>query len=51
METIEQNKLSSNILIVGGGIHGVSIAYYLMKRGVKSTIIERTEIAAAASGI
>ena len=38
------------IVIVGGGIHGVSIAYYLAKQGVTSTIIELSEIAAAASG-
>lgn len=38
------------VVILGGGIIGCSIAYFLSKRGVASTIVERTEIAAAASG-
>ena len=41
---------TGKITIIGGGIHGVSIAYYLWKRGVRSTIVERAGIAAAASG-
>mgnify|MGYP003385581468 CR=1 FL=1 len=28
----------------------MSIAYFLLKKGIKSTIIERTAVAAAASG-
>jgi len=40
-----------NIMIyIGGGIHGVSTAYYLSQRGIKSLIIEKSAIAAAASG-
>ena len=42
--------LSERVVILGGGIHGASIAYYLTKRGIKPTIIERTAVAAAASG-
>ena len=34
----------------GGGIHGVSTAFYLAKLGVRSLIIEQTGIASAASG-
>ena len=34
----------------GGGIHGVSTAYYLAQLGIRSVIIEQTRIAAAASG-
>ena len=33
-----------------GGIRGVATAYFLAQRGVPSTIVERVEIAAAASG-
>jgi hypothetical protein len=33
------------------GIHGACIAYYLMKQGVRCTIIEEVAIAAAASGV
>ena len=38
------------IAILGGGIHGASIAYYLSQMGCKPVIIEKTSIAAAASG-
>lgn len=39
-----------SVVILGGGIIGCSIAYFLSQRGVPSTIVERTKIAAAASG-
>jgi glycine/D-amino acid oxidase-like deaminating enzyme len=39
-----------NVVILGGGIIGASIAYYLSKRGVASTIVERSAVASAASG-
>ena len=39
-----------NVVILGGGIIGASTAYYLSKRGVACTIVERSSIAAAASG-
>ncbi|KAJ1431838.1 FAD dependent oxidoreductase [Ochromonadaceae sp. CCMP2298] len=38
------------VVILGGGIHGVSTAYQLALKGVPSLIIEKTSIAAAASG-
>ena len=38
------------VVVVGGGIHGVSLAYYLTQRGIKPLIVEKTSIAAAASG-
>ena len=38
------------VVILGGGIQGVATAYFLAQRGVPSTIVERVEIAAAASG-
>eukprot|EP00049_Salpingoeca_infusionum_P005902 m.98851 g.98851 ORF g.98851 m.98851 type:complete len:363 (-) comp13128_c0_seq5:164-1252(-) len=38
------------VAIVGGGIIGVSTAYYLTLEGHDVTVIEATEIAAAASG-
>jgi FAD dependent oxidoreductase len=37
-------------VICGGGIIGASIAYFLSKRGVNATIIERGDVACAASG-
>jgi glycine/D-amino acid oxidase-like deaminating enzyme len=38
------------VLICGGGVIGASIAYFLSRRGVKATVIERTGLACAASG-
>ena len=39
-----------HVLICGGGVIGASIAYFLSRRGVKSTVIESTGLACAASG-
>ncbi|KAJ1629111.1 FAD dependent oxidoreductase [Pavlovales sp. CCMP2436] len=38
------------VIICGGGIVGVSTAYYLVKLGCKATILERHSVAACASG-
>ena len=38
------------VLICGGGVIGASIAYFLSRRGVEATVIERTGLACAASG-
>ncbi len=38
------------VLICGGGVIGASIAYFLSRRGVRATVIERTGLACAASG-
>ena len=37
-------------LIIGGGVIGTSIAYYLSARGADVVVIERTAVACAASG-
>lgn len=39
-----------HVLICGGGAIGASIAYFLSRRGVRTTVIERTGVACAASG-
>ena len=39
-----------NVVICGGGIQGAAIAHYLGLRGVSCTIVERCEVAGAASG-
>jgi glycine oxidase len=41
---------STDVVIVGGGVTGCSIAYFLRKAGVKVMLIEREEIAAESSG-
>ena len=41
---------SSDVVILGGGIAGCLTAYYLGKRGVKATVVEREAIGSHASG-
>ncbi len=41
---------SSDVIIVGGGVIGCSIAYYLAKKGVKSIVFEERQFASGASG-
>jgi glycine oxidase len=41
---------STDVLIVGGGVIGCAIAYFLRKAGVEVMVIEREEIAAESSG-
>ena len=41
---------ATDVVIIGGGIAGSAAAYYLAEQGISSTIIERTGIAAEASG-
>ena len=38
------------VLICGGGVIGAAIAYFLSRRGAQPIVIERTEVACAASG-
>jgi glycine/D-amino acid oxidase-like deaminating enzyme len=38
------------VLVCGGGVIGASIAYFLSRRGVATTVIESTGLACAASG-
>jgi glycine/D-amino acid oxidase-like deaminating enzyme len=38
------------VVICGGGVIGACTAYFLSRRGVQVTVVESTEIAAAASG-
>src|SRR5947209_12686187 len=39
-----------HVVICGGGVIGASVAYFLSRRGVRATVIERTGVACAASG-
>ena len=42
--------MSMRVVICGGGVIGASIAYFLRRRRVEVTVIERTGLACAASG-
>ncbi len=43
-------KSEAPVVIIGGGIVGCAAAYYLAKRGVRATLLERGEIGTEASG-
>ena len=44
----QQDQL--HVIVCGGGVIGCCTAYFLGKKGVKVTVVEKTEIACAASG-
>src|SRR5687767_7558360 len=41
---------TSDVIVVGGGVVGASVAYHLAKEGLSVTLFERGELAAQASG-
>ena len=41
---------NDGVVIVGGGIVGIATAYYLGRKGIRSTIIERDSVGSHASG-
>lgn len=45
-----KNQYETEICIVGGGITGISTAYYLTKKGKKVILLEREELAEKATG-
>ncbi len=38
------------VLICGGGVIGASLAFFLSRRGIRATVVERAGLACAASG-
>ena len=45
-----QSGGTADVVIVGGGIAGCAAAYYLTTMGVRPIVVEREEVAGAASG-
>ena len=45
------NNMTTEILIIGGGIAGTSTAYFLSQAGHEVTLLERGELASEASGL
>lgn len=43
-------KIEADITIIGGGLTGITTAYYLTKSGVKVTLLEKDKIANHTSG-
>ncbi|RME90143.1 MAG: FAD-binding oxidoreductase [Anaerolineae bacterium] len=41
---------TADALIIGGGVHGASLAFHLAERGVKAIVLERKTVAAGATG-
>ena len=44
------SKSSPDVIVVGGGVIGCAIAYYLAREGVRVEVVERGEIGGEASG-
>ncbi|SEQ16782.1 sarcosine oxidase subunit beta [Pseudomonas sp. NFACC02] len=47
----EDIRRESDVLVIGGGIHGLSTAFHLAQRGVKVTVLEADYCARHASGV
>ena len=43
-------SLTAEVVVIGGGVNGASTAFHLAKRGVQVTLLERTTLAAGATG-
>jgi len=41
---------TADVIIIGGGIHGASLAFHLTERGVKPLVIEKNFVGAGATG-
>ena len=41
---------TSDVIIVGGGVHGASLAFHLAQRGVKPLVLEKKFVASGATG-
>ena len=42
---------STKVLVIGAGVHGLSTAWHLAQRGEQVLVLDKTAVAAGASGI
>ena len=45
-----QEDVSCDVCVIGGGITGISCAYYLTKQGIDTVVLERDRIASKTTG-
>jgi sarcosine oxidase subunit beta len=41
---------TADVILIGGGVHGASLAFHLAKRGLKPVVLEKNFIASGATG-
>ncbi|MEN8173891.1 MAG: FAD-dependent oxidoreductase, partial [Chloroflexota bacterium] len=41
---------TADLIIIGGGIHGASLAFHMAKRGLKALVLEKNTLASGATG-
>ncbi len=41
---------TADVIIIGGGVHGASLAFHMAQRGVKATVLEKRFLGAGATG-
>ena len=48
---MSQLPSSVSVLVIGAGVHGLSTAWHLARKGTDVVVVDKTSIAAGASGI
>ena len=50
-ESLAEKRRAGDVLVVGGGIVGTTVAYHLALRGVSVTLVDRSSCGSEASGL